>query len=72
MRGNYSSGISHENNNSQSKNNMDTQCVSVTKGSRRLDAVEKIRSEHVKQCEDRILARARIVNGADPRYKNGK
>ena len=51
---------------------MNTACVSVVKGSRRVSAVEQSKQDHSQKCEDRILARARIANGADPRYKNGK
>lgn len=52
---------------------MDTACVSVIpQGSKRTNAVEQARAEHAKQCDNRILARARIANGADARYKNGK
>lgn len=52
---------------------MDTQCVSVIpQGSRRSNAVESAKNKHVIECENRIIARAKIANGADPRYKNGK
>lgn len=69
MRGNYSSVTSHVNK-SQQQNNMDTACVSVIKGSRRTTAVDIAKANHAKQCEDRILARARATNAGSK--LNGK